>query len=554
MKLSFSSWYLTLTILYCVRLVSSSGFAWSILANSSLLPSPSFRRDAAIGHLPALNSLILFGGRTGGGQALRDTWLFNLASLTWNELSSNSSMLSGSPDARFSMVYGVSGTGEFYICTGQTNVNGRVFSDTWLFSPTSLQWSSVAVHGDVPPARYGSAGGFFRSSNQHLLFLTHGFDKAVQRFSDSYIFDTVTQEWSRVVEDRPSNAYDPRMPHSRCLHSGVAIGSTEFLIFGGCLNGQGSAAGPCPSNDVWIFSSSRRSWKRGGQYSPPQFVPTPRVYSSMVYFALADTVLVYGGDTNAGNMISAAATPTDEVILIDASDGDAPFRRRSASNPPPTVLVGASMTVVTMNNSEFAVLYGLSGSLWLLSLSGSLSDSRPLSGSNSYVSFVILHGVFAFIGWGVLLQAGALIARYGKKMGGTKQPALWFRLHRGLQITGLTFGLVAFVLGVVSASGAKHFSFAHGIIGLIITILGVAQPLNALFRPHPGTPRRPFWNFLHRGTGRLALILAIVNISLGLFLAVAPDPIWITWYCLVLLLLIGYITLEIRRFRSLKHR
>eukprot|EP00762_Andalucia_godoyi_P004830 ANDGO_07236.mRNA.2 Cytochrome b561 and DOMON domain-containing protein At3g61750 len=554
MKLSFSTWCLILTILHCAHLVSSAGLTWSILANSILSPSPAPRRDAAIGHLSALNSLILFGGRTGGGQALRDTWLFNLASLTWNELSSNSSMLSGSPDARFSMVYGVSGTGAFYICTGQTNVNGRVFSDTWIFSPASLQWSAVSVHGDVPPARYGSAGGFFRSPNQYLLFLTHGFDKNVQRFSDSYILDTTTREWSRVVEDRSSNAYDPRMPHARCLHSGVAIGTTEFLIFGGCLNGQGSAAGPCPSNDVWIFSSSRRSWKRGGQYSQSQFVPTPRVYSSMVYFALADTVLVYGGDTNAGNMIRAAATPTDEVILIDASDGNAPFRRRSASNPPPTVLVGASMTVVTMNNSEFAVLYGLSGSLWRLSLSGSLSDSPALSGSNSYISFVILHGVFAFIGWGVLLQAGALIARYGKQMVGTKQPALWFRLHRGLQITGLTFGLVAFVLGVVSASGAKHFSFAHGIIGLIITILGVTQPLNALFRPHPGTPKRLVWNYLHWGTGRLALILALANISLGLFLAVAPDPIWIAWFCLVLLLIIGYITLEIRRIRSLKHR
>ena len=38
------------------------------------------------------------------------------------------------------------------------------------------------------------------------------------------------------------------------------------------------------------------------------------------------------------------------------------------------------------------------------------------------------------------------------------------------------------------------------------------------------------WTYLHRLFGRLALVLGVVNISLGVFVALARRAIWITWY------------------------
>ena len=56
----------------------------------------------------------------------------------------------------------------------------------------------------------------------------------------------------------------------------------------------------------------------------------------------------------------------------------------------------------------------------------------------------VLHGVLMLLGWGVLLPAGVLIARYLKWKG-----SLWLKLHIGLQISGLAFGLAGLILALV---------------------------------------------------------------------------------------------------------
>lgn len=50
------------------------------------------------------------------------------------------------------------------------------------------------------------------------------------------------------------------------------------------------------------------------------------------------------------------------------------------------------------------------------------------------------------------------------------------------------------------------------------------------------------WRISHRVLGALVLALGLVNISLGVFLAVLPLPVWIIWYIylgFLVLLLIG---------------
>ena len=187
--------------------------------------------------------------------------------------------------------------------------------------------------------------------------------------------------------------------------------------------------------------------------------------------------------------------------------------------------------------------------LWMLVGDTDSADETPLHSQECKKPFagtlnlVMLHGVFMVIGWGILLQAGAFIARYLR----FKDP-LWFHLHRVCQVSGLAFALAGFICGVRSVR-FDHFKFAHGGLGLFIMIIGLQQPFNALIRPHKKkgeevSLKRKIWEVLHINIGRLALILVIVEISLGLFLAQAHKGHHIAWYVYMALLILAYIIFE----------
>ena len=81
--------------------------------------------------------------------------------------------------------------------------------------------------------------------------------------------------------------------------------------------------------------------------------------------------------------------------------------------------------------TTFFLRGGLSNELWLLKGNASDADDTPSGGDcdGSDFNLIMLHGLFMFIGWGVLLQAGAFIGRYFRH----KDP-WWFKMHRGLQV------------------------------------------------------------------------------------------------------------------------
>ena len=167
---------------------------------------------------------------------------------------------------------------------------------------------------------------------------------------------------------------------------------------------------------------------------------------------------------------------------------------------------------------------------------------KPFSGT---LNLIMLHGVFMVVGWGILLQMGAFIARYFRK-----HDPMWFHLHRVCQISGLLFAIGGFICAVMSV-GFDHFKFAHGGLGLVIMILGILQPLNAVIRPHkkPGEPiatKRKIWEFIHLNSGRLALLLAVVEIPLGLLQAQAFIGQHIAYYVYVGIFLVVYVVMEIR--------
>ena len=75
------------------------------------------------------------------------------------------------------------------------------------------------------------------------------------------------------------------------------------------------------------------------------------------------------------------------------------------------------------------------------------------------------------------------------------------------------------------------------------------ERLNYFRRPQPTEQGfncgRAFWEIWHKWSGRVVLLCGIINITLGLFLAVAPSLVWILWLAYVGMWLVIFIVAEV---------
>lgn len=68
--------------------------------------------------------------------------------------------------------------------------------------------------------------------------------------------------------------------------------------------------------------------------------------------------------------------------------------------------------------------------LWLLG--GNIQGAQEAGSCGpKWFLYAHLHGLFMILSWGILLQAGAFIARYFRQF-----DPLWFKLHRAFQVGG----------------------------------------------------------------------------------------------------------------------
>jgi len=160
----------------------------------------------------------------------------------------------------------------------------------------------------------------------------------------------------------------------------------------------------------------------------------------------------------------------------------------------------------------------------------------------------IAHATLMWLAWGAFLPSGILWARYGKAHG------IWFNFHRGFQLFGILLAVVGWIIGVfVIGSGTQ---IAHFYIGTVAVAIAIAQPLNAFIRPHiekgeaPSLSRR-IWFFFHSNLGRSALILAMANMLIGVFMILKPAMIYRVLIVIsIAIIVLAFIILEIRKRRN----
>ena len=144
--------------------------------------------------------------------------------------------------------------------------------------------------------------------------------------------------------------------------------------------------------------------------------------------------------------------------------------------------------------------------------------------------------------WGVLLPSGVLIAHFLRH-----RDPLWFKLHRAIQSVGICLAIAGFTIAVtqfnVFGPGNSAGRQAHGYMGCVVMVLGVLQPINAYFRPHANVPKsaiRVKWEWLHRGSGYFAILLAVPTIWLGTSIAGLVGTSFQVSYSILLFLLASF--------------
>lgn len=130
-----------------------------------------------------------------------------------------------------------------------------------------------------------------------------------------------------------------------------------------------------------------------------------------------------------------------------------------------------------------------------------------------------IHIMCMYLSMALFIPVGVLIPMAFRDS--FKEKDKWFRLHRIIQ----SLGVVLLIVGSISAfTGilSPHFTEPHHIVGSIVVVLALLQPVNAFFRPHKNeaggetSSARSLWEILHKGLGRLTILAGWANIFLGI--------------------------------------
>ncbi|XP_022089206.1 putative ferric-chelate reductase 1 isoform X2 [Acanthaster planci] len=183
--------------------------------------------------------------------------------------------------------------------------------------------------------------------------------------------------------------------------------------------------------------------------------------------------------------------------------------------------------------------------------------SRPMAEGEALPK---AHASLMVIAWLGFASVGITMARFFKpmwpnsKLLGTK---VWFALHRICMVSCVLCFSVAFVLIFVHLEGfvelSETLSVIHAICGIAVTVLGIINPIMALFRPHPGTANRPIFNWAHWGVGTGAHLLALATIFIGIgingssLLDGLPNYVFIVMVVFIVFHIVMWILFEIQR-------
>jgi hypothetical protein len=217
----------------------------------------------------------MFGGRA-DSKALDELWRYDLDTDSWTQLEPPAPR----PEARFGHVAAWDAAQGLLIWSGQHTAD-RFYDDMWLYDATFNVWRELPAGGELPPARYGSCGGFAADG---VFWMSHGFTMDSGRFHDTRAYDLAQGRWF----DRTP---DGDVPVDRCLHDCFWNAPGQLVLYGGQTTGV-KALG-----DLWTFDPQAGAWSQ--QAAPP--APPRQLYALTT---LGGSAYFFGGGDIDGGYLS----------------------------------------------------------------------------------------------------------------------------------------------------------------------------------------------------------------------------------------------------------
>jgi N-acetylneuraminic acid mutarotase len=237
--------------------------------------SPLPRKDHAMASLGG-NYELLFGGRDRLEDELNDTWVYDLSTNTWTEMTPATSPPEQS-------MHAVAWLGD-----DKALLYPRERFDTWVYDLSENTWTEMNPTGR-PDSRSEHAMAWI-DGDQVLLFGGHSL--MGDKLDDTWLYDLSENTWT---EKFPTSA--PEGGYS----SMAWIGGDRAVLFGG-----GHHAGPA-NDDTWVYDLSENAWTQ----MCPAISPSPRILHAMEWLK-DDQVLLFGGYID--------TVSSDETWIYDLSE------------------------------------------------------------------------------------------------------------------------------------------------------------------------------------------------------------------------------------------
>ncbi|KAA3681452.1 uncharacterized protein DEA37_0001821 [Paragonimus westermani] len=172
--------------------------------------------------------------------------------------------------------------------------------------------------------------------------------------------------------------------------------------------------------------------------------------------------------------------------------------------------------------------------------------TSPLYGSMTGINgqgspLMKTHGCLMVLAWVLCASVGVILSRYYKDMwpnSGLFGDPVWLQSHRILQASCVILTCIAILLALIFCEGYSKVStypyYVHPILGLIVFLLALINPLITLCRCKIDNPNRPWFNWIHFFIGTFAHVLSVPTMMLGLRMPAAGFqlqflnyPLWI---------------------------
>ena len=197
---------------------------YDLSTNTWTEKSPSTNPSPRDTHAMAYNSLsdrvILFGGCGDNSELFGDTWVYDLFTNTWTNMSP---LMQPSPRYCHSMVY--HSLADKVILFGGTTDYSSGFGDTWVYDLSTNTWTSMNP-STSPTARFQHSMVYDSKSDKVILFGGRNEEIRYKVLDDTWVYDLISNNWTQLSPTTSPNA----MSGHRMVYEPV---SDKVVLFGG---------------------------------------------------------------------------------------------------------------------------------------------------------------------------------------------------------------------------------------------------------------------------------------------------------------------------------